>query len=331
MIEQAKTINSFEGHFYGLNSVLGPVTDAWKEKVKKAQMMFVKVRVVPSMSEKIKELIDTGVRLGGSMGGLYVKDHEEDGVRMLDEVKLLDATLTPMPVNFETLGTASEAAKDCKNGLCSQIYKSIENRYFEQEEPKNKEVDRVNKEMEELTMDEETKKEFLALFKESNENLTESIVKGLAEVLKEDPQNEDPKEDPEENVTKELDKDVLIEEVTAGVLKALGIEVPEEDEDGLEIKDLTKEGLQEYIKEGILEYAKEQREPENQRKSKSQGAGKFEDVGDKTNKSKEESEDEPVKSVKVNGWTVPNPLKTKSITELAKGTGKGPVPSAKSK
>jgi len=62
MIKQAKNINGFEGHNYGLDSVIGPVVDAWKEKTGKSQMMYVKVRVKPSMEKTIKELVETGVR-----------------------------------------------------------------------------------------------------------------------------------------------------------------------------------------------------------------------------------------------------------------------------
>ena len=141
MVEQAKNINSFEAHQYGLNDVIGPVVDAWKSKNKE---LWVKVLVIPSMASKIKELVDNGVRLGGSIGGLYVKDFMERGVRKIDEVLLLDATLTPLPVNFQTLGTARSASKTCKNNICRQIMKSIDEKYFKKNEtggvniPKNK-------------------------------------------------------------------------------------------------------------------------------------------------------------------------------------------------
>ena len=68
--------------------------------------MFIKVRVRPSLKDKIKELIDTGVRLGGSFGALYVEDFVDKGIRQLVKVKLLEGSLTPLPVNWETLGTA---------------------------------------------------------------------------------------------------------------------------------------------------------------------------------------------------------------------------------
>ena len=131
MVEQAKNINSFEAHQYGLNDVIGPVVDAWKSKKNE---LWVKVLVIPSMATKIKELVDNGVRLGGSIGGLYVKDFMERGVRKIDEVLLLDATLTPLPVNFQTLGTARSASEIRKNNICQQIMKSIDEKYFKKNE-----------------------------------------------------------------------------------------------------------------------------------------------------------------------------------------------------
>lgn len=131
MVKQATNINGFEAHEYGLDETIGPVVDAWIATENDMEMMYVKVRVKPSITKKIKEHVDTGTRLGGSFGGLYEEDHLEGTVRVLDKIKLLDATLTPLPVNMDTLGTGRESSKTCKNGICRQITKSIEKRYFE--------------------------------------------------------------------------------------------------------------------------------------------------------------------------------------------------------
>lgn len=146
MVEQAPKINGFEAHEYGLDDTIGPVVDSWISKENDIEMMYVKVRVKPSLTEKIKEHVDTGTRLGGSFGGICLKDHIEKGTRVLDEVLLLDATLTPLPVNFDTLGTARESTKECKNGICRQVFKSIEDRYFKKtkEEPTNTEEEENN-------------------------------------------------------------------------------------------------------------------------------------------------------------------------------------------
>ena len=129
MIQQAKSLNSFQCHQYGLDDILGPIVDAWKD----ANAMFIKVRIIPSFKQKIKELIDSGVKLGGSIGALYVEDSiNGEGVRLLQKVKLLEGSLTPLPANWSTLGTAEEAKKSfktCKNGLCKQIFKSLNRKY----------------------------------------------------------------------------------------------------------------------------------------------------------------------------------------------------------
>jgi len=136
MIEQAKLINAFECHQYGLDDVLGPIVDSWKEKVKNINMMMIKVRVIPSFKDKIKELVDAGVRLGGSFGGTCLEDQIVDGVRILKKILLLEGSLTPLPVNWDTLGTAEETTKACKNGMCTQIVKSIRDKYDLPEEKK---------------------------------------------------------------------------------------------------------------------------------------------------------------------------------------------------
>jgi len=130
MIKQAKAINSFACHQYGLDDVLGPIVDSWKDKTKNGlDIMMIKVRVVPSLKSKIKELVDAGVRLGGSFGGMCLEDEMVDGIRILKKILLLEGSLTPLPVNWDTLGTAEETTKECKNGLCTQIVKSIRDKY----------------------------------------------------------------------------------------------------------------------------------------------------------------------------------------------------------
>jgi len=144
MISQAKNLNSFQNHLYGLDDIIGPIVDSWKQKGENGiQQMWIKVRVRPSMKDTIKELIDTGVRLGGSIGGSYIEDRIENGKRILEKINLLEGSLTPIPVNQDTLGTASEdnpeIGKGCQNGMCSQIIKSIKNKYY-----KNSEVEDVS-------------------------------------------------------------------------------------------------------------------------------------------------------------------------------------------
>lgn len=401
MVEQAKNINGFEAHEYGLDDVIGPVVDSWIAE----DELWVKVRVRPSLKDKIKELIDTGVRLGGSFGGICTKDFMKNGVRMLDEIILLDATLTPLPVNFDTLGSARESSKTCKNNLCGQITKSIRNRYFKKlKEDKNLnsqtieaknislsgersfefiraavssqvyseydtwdtwafvletfpnsetvavelhsdggirlyeipytiddagdvtlgdpvEVDaqHVKKMMEIFKVkskfknpnggDKMDKKEFTGLLQENNDALAKSIV----EALKQDESVSPKKSEPEKVEAKEVDEDKLAEKVTANVLKALGIEIKEEEPEkdaGIIVIDqkALEERDSELIKKALLTIAKQR---EGQRQSKSVGGGKFEQPQTEVNKTEESEETKTVGGQPV--------LKTKSITDLAKG------------
>ena len=138
MINQAKSLNSFQCHQYGLDDILGPIVDAWRD----TKAMFIKVRVVmPELAAKIKKLVDGGVRLGGSLGALYLEDFVDKGIRQLVKVKLLEGSLTPLPVNWETLGTAQEATKTvtdkCPGGICKQIFKSLHKKYNPEMEVKD--------------------------------------------------------------------------------------------------------------------------------------------------------------------------------------------------
>lgn len=387
MIEQAKVINSVQVHQYGLDDIIGPIVDSWKEAQNQAQIMYVKVRVVPSLKDKIKELVDAGVRLGGSIGGIYMKDRMQNGIRLLEKVKLLEASLTPLPVNWDTLGTAMEAEKSCPNGLCGQIFKSIQAKYFKEMEDDNVKksksesdsyeglrakvdaavrdtytqdgygvwvkltfpdsviIEDYNEDklyeipytingdgevelgerteveeqyvekklqlfrenfLEANTMDKKEfqtfKDEMLTAQREQNDELIEAI-KGLNTPMDSTVEAEKPGEPLE---AKTLDETVLVEKVTKGVLKALGIEHPVEEKETekgsvviLNSKDL--EDLQsEMITKTILEIAKQRK---GTRKSNPLGGDKFVMPG-----AAEERDDTPTQSEG-----------RKSISQIAEG------------
>ena len=361
MIEQAKSINSFQVHQYGLDDIIGPIVDAWKEKQNKTNIMFVNVRVRPSLTEKIKELVDTGVRLGGSIGGIYLKDRMQDGIRILEKVQLLEGSLTPLPVNWDTLGTAGRATKSCPNGLCKQIYNSIHGKYFkapkgqedmtvtksrsesdsyeglrdkvdaavraaytqdglgtwikltfpdsvivedhnenkfyeipytingdgevelgerteveEQYVEKKYEIFRSNF-LEDYNMDkkefETFKTEMITAQKEQNDALI-GAIKGLVPEA-----HEEPPADPAAGAVKTVDEESIVDKTVAGVLKALGVQVPEDETETEQgsvviLNDKALEDLQaDIITKTILEVAKQRK---GTRKSNPLGGNKFE-------------------------------------------------------
>lgn len=125
MIKQAPKLNSFMSHNY--EKVIGPIVKSWKEIKEKSTEMWVKVRVKPSLRKEIEEDINTGVRYGGSIGGDFIKGYQEGDIRKIEKVQLMEGSLTPMPMNWATSGTAREGiSKGCPNNICTQILKSAD-------------------------------------------------------------------------------------------------------------------------------------------------------------------------------------------------------------
>lgn len=144
MVEQAKNINIYLSHQYGIEDTIGPVTDSWIEN----NQLWVKGRCRKKKEADIKDLLDSETRMGGSFGGICTKDTLKHDRRMLDEVKLLDATFTPMPVNTATSGTAKLSFKECS--VCSQIVKSISKKYFQNPNGESDMAKRESESFEEL-------------------------------------------------------------------------------------------------------------------------------------------------------------------------------------
>jgi len=209
--------------------------------------------------------------MGGSFGGICKKDYiNESGSRMLDKVNLLDATFTPMPVNQATLGTASLEYKDCT--VCNQIIKSIERKY--DINISNKDVEDVETLKEDITMDKEEMKELLDANKAS-------ILDEVKELIKTPEPEPTPAVEVEKEVevpeVKEVDENKIAENVTANVLKALGIE-PEEPEAEPEAKLVVMDAKaleqrdEELIQKALKSIAKAR---EGEPKSKRLGGPKF--------------------------------------------------------
>jgi hypothetical protein len=88
-------------------------------------------KVFDSFKQTIKERLDAGAKLGLSVGGKVtnaVKEGSPDSIkRIIKSVKLQEVSLTYFPANWGTLGTVTQVKKDkCVNGICKQIYDSID-------------------------------------------------------------------------------------------------------------------------------------------------------------------------------------------------------------
>lgn len=129
MLTQVKGITINANHQYDLDSIIGPVTDAWLEKKDDITQLWVDVNVQQAWKERIKGLVDSGVLLGGSIEfNLTDSSYTEDGSMRIDDVQLNGAALTTIPANKATLGTATNVARGCPGSLCMQLSKQLKNK-----------------------------------------------------------------------------------------------------------------------------------------------------------------------------------------------------------
>ena len=118
-------INIDDNHFKGLHSLIGPVTDAWVDTKK---VLWVNLKVRKEWETTIKDLVDSGTRLGGSIQGAATEILTDDGsgIQKINDVFLTKAALTDTPAAWDTRGTAQSVSKICFGSMCSQIMKSLD-------------------------------------------------------------------------------------------------------------------------------------------------------------------------------------------------------------
>ena len=126
--EQILPLNIHMSHKKETKDVVGSVTEIVETDEDTLKIRFV---VLPSYRQFIEELLDYGVNLGLSIRGKamdYVKT--ETGLKV-NQIKLLEVSLTPLPANWETFGTVKKAKQSdtitsqCFNGACMQLVKSM--------------------------------------------------------------------------------------------------------------------------------------------------------------------------------------------------------------
>lgn len=131
MKQQALNRNIHADHIYDLNDVIGAITDVYDTN---PNVLKIKFRIIPSVAPKIKELLDTGVHLGLSIGGTildYAESYTDDGDYgwIVKDINLLEISLTPLPANWDTMGTVTTAKgvamAKCLSGACYEIRKNM--------------------------------------------------------------------------------------------------------------------------------------------------------------------------------------------------------------
>ena len=138
MAEQAMDgLNIHGDHWYGLEDVIGAIKEATVEE----KQLKIKFLITKKHTPDIKDLLETGVRLGLSIGG-YVTSYDEKN-RIINAIELHEISLTAMPANWDTFGTVTTSKglveSNCISGACYEIVKNLQVKEMTTKELKTKE------------------------------------------------------------------------------------------------------------------------------------------------------------------------------------------------
>ena len=252
MAEQANVLNIHGDHWYNLEDVVGAI----KESTVEDKQLKIKFLVTKKHTPYIKDLLETGVRLGLSIGG-YVTSYDEKN-RIINAIELHEISLTAMPANWDTFGTVTNASKNlvesnCLAGACYEIVKNLDNKVktMTTKEIKTKEessdeglskddvIVLINEYMAE-------KEETIAQeITEKVESQLEAIVDSKLEELKDDESSQEDGEDEEVDETKATtdEEDETVDETAE--------EDEEEEED--KSKSFSPDMISEAINKGIAD------------------------------------------------------------------------------
>lgn len=144
---QATNCNIHNNHNVGLDDVIGTVLEVLDSDNKTLKIKF---SILPLFRKHIEECIDNGVKLGLSIGGTILDyDTGDDGLK-IKNMMLHEISLTPLPANWNTMGTVTHSKNmgkvieaKCLNGVCKQFINKItetdktmdiEKRYYTKDE-----------------------------------------------------------------------------------------------------------------------------------------------------------------------------------------------------
>lgn len=175
MSEQALALNIHGDHWYGLDDVIGAIKDASAED----KQLHIKFLITKKHTPDIQDLLETGVKLGLSIGG-YVTSYDEKN-RIINAIELHEISLTAMPANWDTFGTVTTSKglvkSNCIAGACHAIVKKLGEETMAKEEIKTKEeTPQEGEETSGLTKD-----DVIELFNELMAEKEETIIQEITE------------------------------------------------------------------------------------------------------------------------------------------------------
>lgn len=253
MAEQATVLNIHGDHWYSLEDVVGAITEASVEE----KQLKIKFLVTKKHTPDIKDLLETGVRLGLSIGG-YVTSYDEKN-RIINAIELHEISLTAMPANWDTFGTVTSSKglveSNCLTGACYEIVKNLhEEKSMTKKDMKTKEesseetsvltnddvIALINEYMaekeetiaQEITEKVESQLESIVdakLAELENESETEEVedeevteTKSTDEENEEVEEEENTPEEEEEETEKSISPEMVTEAINKGIADALG-------------------------------------------------------------------------------------------------------------
>lgn len=173
MAQQAEYLNIHANHWYGVEDVVGAIKESKVEDDK----LHIKFLITKKYTPDIRDLLDTGVRLGLSIGGAITNYDEKN--RIINELELYEISLTPMPANWDTFGTVTTSKglveSNCLTGACYAIVKTLNN------EEDNMETKNETHKEEEVESSGLTQDEVIALINEYMAEKEETIAQEITD------------------------------------------------------------------------------------------------------------------------------------------------------
>lgn len=244
MSEQALALNIHGDHWYGLEDVIGAIKDASAED----KQLHIKFLITKKHTPDIQDLLETGVKLGLSIGG-YVTSYDEKN-RIINAIELHEISLTAMPANWDTFGTVTTSKglvkSNCIAGACHAIVKNLGEEIMATEEIKTKEeTPQEGEETSGLTKD-----DVIELFNELMAEKEETIVQEITDKVQTQLESI-----AEAKVQELLDDDSSSNEEEGDDTNATSTEEVEgeEEEQEDETKSLTREDIAGMIKDSIAD------------------------------------------------------------------------------
>lgn len=244
MKDQALNLNIHGDHWYGLEDVIGAIKDVNADD----DILSIKFLITKRHTPAVKDLLETGVNLGLSIGG-YVTDYDNNN-NIIKAIELREISLTAMPANWDTFGTVTTSKgiteSTCLTGACYNIIKNNfngENNMTKEESTKADETQDTSITLEDVKnfLDEYMAEKESAMVEEVTNNVksqVETLVEAKVKELLDEPTEK--QETPEEEETKAEEEE---EEKPK--------EEDEEDKDDDANKTLTSEDIASLISKGI--------------------------------------------------------------------------------